>query len=126
MEKKILIVDDDPDFVASTAIVLRSRGYRVLEALSGKEGLEISRKENPDLYLVDLMMETYGEGIKMADALDRDEASRNKPRIMITSLNLQGPWGTYGDHQKVSFDQVLQKPVSPDTLLEYVERALAG
>ncbi|MFH1152627.1 MAG: response regulator [Pseudomonadota bacterium] len=125
MEKKILVIDDDPDFVTSTAIVLRSRGYQVLEALSGKEGLELSKKEKPDLYLVDLMMETYGEGIKLADALDKDEYAKDKPRIMITSLSIQGPWGTYSDHQKVSFDLVLQKPVSPETLLKTVEKVLA-
>ena len=124
MGKKILIIDDDPDFIMTTGMVLKSAGYEVIEALSGKEGLEKSKQEDPDLYIVDLMMETYSEGAKLAEALSEDEKTADKPKIMITSVDIKGPWSSYGQDQKISFDHVLQKPVSPDSLLKYVKKVL--
>ena len=123
--KKILIIDDDPDFVRSTGIVLRSAGYEVLEAFSGKEGLEKSRSDKPDLYIIDLMMETYSEGSNLVKILIEDEEAKDKPRIMITSVDLKGPWDSYPQDEWLECDFLLQKPVSPDDLLEYVDRALA-
>jgi len=123
--KKILIIDDDPDFVRATGIVLKSAGYEVLEAFSGKEGLEKSRSDKPDLYIIDLMMETYSEGSNVVKVLSEDEEARDKPRIMITSVDLKGPYDYYPQDEWLACDFLLQKPVSPNDLLDYVERALA-
>ena len=123
--KRILIIDDDPDFVRSTGMILKSAGYEVLEAFSGKEGLEKSKAENPDLYIIDLMMETYSEGTLVVDALIEDENTRDKPRIMITSVDLKGPWDSYPGDEWLRCDFLLQKPVSPAELLKYVEKAIA-
>lgn len=123
--KKILIIDDDPDFVESTGIVLKSAGYEVLEAFSGKEGLEKSKTDKPDLYIIDLMMETYSEGSNVVDALAKDEETKDKPRIMITSVDLKGPWDSYPKNEWLDCDYLLQKPVSPEDLLKYIEEALA-
>ncbi len=120
---KILIIDDDPDFVKSTGIVLKSSGYEVVEAYSGKEGLEKAKSEKPDLYIIDLMMETYSEGSNVVDALIKDEETRDKPRIMITSVDLKGPWDSYPQDDWLSCDFILQKPVAPQDLIGYVEKA---
>jgi CheY-like chemotaxis protein len=122
--KKILIIDDDPDFVRTTGIVLKSAGYEILEAYSGKEGLEKSKSEKPDLYIIDLMMETYSEGSNVVKALKEDKEAKDKPRIMITSVDLKGPWDSYPQDEWLTCDFLLQKPVAPDNLLEYVDRAL--
>ncbi len=121
---KVLIIDDDPDFVKSTGTVLKSGGYEVVEAYSGKEGLEKSKTEKPDLYIIDLMMETYSEGSNVVKALAEDEETKEKPRIMITSVDLKGPWDSYPEDDWMPCDYVLQKPVSPSDLLKYVNRAL--
>jgi CheY-like chemotaxis protein len=123
--KRILIIDDDPDFIRATGIVLKSAGYEVIEAFSGKEGLERSRSEKPDLYIIDLMMETYSEGSNVIKTLLEDEDAKDKPRIMITSVDLKGPWDSYPQDEWLACDFLLQKPVSPDDLLDYVERAMA-
>jgi CheY-like chemotaxis protein len=123
--KRVLIIDDDPDFVKSTGIVLKSAGYEVLEAYSGKEGLEKSETDNPDLYIIDLMMETYSEGANVVDALNKKEKTKNKPKIMITSVDLKGPWDSYQQNDWLACDFLVQKPVRPDDLLRYVEKALA-
>lgn len=122
--RKVLIIDDDPDFVKSTGTVLKSGGYEVVEAYSGKEGLEKSKTEKPDLYIIDLMMETYSEGSNIVKALTDDEETKEKPRIMITSVDLKGPWDSYPEDDWMPCDYVLQKPVSPGDLLQYVNRAL--
>jgi CheY-like chemotaxis protein len=124
MAKRVLIIDDDPDFVKSTGIVLKSAGYEVLEAYSGKEGLEKSDTENPDLYIIDLMMETYSEGANVVDALNKKEKTKQKPKIMITSVDLKGPWSSYQQSDWLACDFLVQKPVRPDDLLRYVEKAL--
>jgi len=123
--KKILIIDDDPDFVKTTGIILKSAGYEIIEAYSGKEGLEKSESEKPDLYIIDLMMETYSEGSKVVEALIENPEMRDKPRIMITSVDLKGPWASYPQDEWLSCDYILQKPVAPNDLLEYVERVLS-
>jgi CheY-like chemotaxis protein len=122
--KKILVIDDDPDFVKSTGIVLKSAGYEVVEAYSGKEGLEKSDTDNPDLYIIDLMMETYSEGANVVDALNKKEKTKNKPKIMITSVDLKGPWDSYHQNDWLACDFLVQKPVRPNDLLRYVEKAL--
>ena len=122
--KKILIIDDDPDFVKTTGIVLKSAGYEIVEAYSGKEGLEKSESEKPDLYIIDLMMETYSEGSKVVESLIKNTETSSKPRIMITSVDLKGPWDSYPQDDWLSCDFVLQKPVAPSDLLEYIDRAL--
>lgn len=122
--KKILIIDDDPDFVRTTGLVLKSAGYEVLEAFSGKEGLERSKSDKPDLYIIDLMMETYSEGSNVVKALVEDDETKDKPRIMITSVDLKGPWVSYPQDEWLACDFLLQKPVSPDDLLKHVEKAL--
>ncbi|MBN1226799.1 MAG: response regulator [Deltaproteobacteria bacterium] len=123
--KKILIIDDDPDFVKTTGIILKSAGYEIIEAYSGKEGLEKSESEKPDLYIIDLMMETYSEGSKVVEALIKNSETSDKPRIMITSVDLKGPWASYPQDEWLSCDYILQKPVAPNDLLEYVERVLS-
>jgi CheY-like chemotaxis protein len=122
--RKVLIIDDDPDFVKSTGKVLKTGGYEVVEAYSGKEGLEKSKTEKPDLYIIDLMMETYSEGSNVVKALTEDEETKEKPRIMITSVDLKSPWDSYPEDDWMPCDFVLQKPVSPSDLLKYVNKAL--
>jgi len=122
---RVLIIDDDPDFVRSTGMVLKSAGCQVLEAFSGQEGLEKSKVENPDLYIIDLMMETYSEGFRIVEALLKDEKTKDKPRIMITSVDLKGPWDSYPLNEWSKCDFLLQKPVHPGELLKYVEKAIA-
>jgi len=124
-KEKILVIDDDPDFVRTTGMILKSAGYEVIEAFSGKEALEKSKAEQPDLYLIDLMMETYSEGSNLAKTLSENEDTKGKPRIMITSVDLRGPFESYASQEWVPCDVIMQKPVSAKDLLENVMKALA-
>jgi hypothetical protein len=70
------------------------------------------------------MMETYSEGTNVVDALVKNKKTKNKPRIMITAVDLRGPWNSYPQNEWLDCDFLLQKPVLPDDLLRYVEKAL--
>ena len=61
-KQKILIIDDDEDFRISIRTLLESHNYAVSEAESGKQGLQKVKEENPDLIVLDIMMETIDEG----------------------------------------------------------------
>jgi CheY-like chemotaxis protein len=123
-KEKILVIDDDPDFVRTTGMILKSAGYEVIEAFSGKEGLEKSKTEDPDLYVIDLMMETYSEGSNLAKTLGEREETKGKPKIMITSVDLCGPYVSSASQELVGCDIIMQKPVLPKDLLENVRKAL--
>ena len=71
------------------------------------------------------MMETYSEGSNVVDALAKDEETKDKPRIMITAVDLKGPWDSYPQNEWLDCDYLLQKPVSPDDLLKYVKGAFS-
>ena len=63
---RILVVDDDPDFVEMHKALLENEGYEVFTASSGREGLDRVRTELPDLIILDLMMESHDSGFSFA------------------------------------------------------------
>src|SRR4030042_6155863 len=83
---KILLIDDDPDFVEATKVVLESQPYEVITALSGKEGLEKVREQKPDLILLDIIMPGV-DGFQVCQQLKKDRQLAKIPVIMITSFS---------------------------------------
>ncbi len=123
---KILLVDDDPDFLDMHRAVLENHGYAVLTATSGQEGLERVRTEMPDLIILDLMMEKHDAGFSFSKSVKTDPLFRKIPILMVTSvaeatgfrfsLEEDGYW--------MKTDDFLDKPVMPEVLLERVDRLL--
>ena len=70
---KILVVDDDIDYVESTAAILEANGYEVVAAYDGKEGFEKAKDKLPQLMLVDLMMNTINEGYDLVRNIRSDK-----------------------------------------------------
>ena len=86
---KILIVDDEEDFRNSVRTLLESHDYEVIEAISGKDGLQKVVEHEPDLILLDIMMETFEEGYGISQAIKFQEPYkkyRNIPIIMVSSI----------------------------------------
>jgi CheY-like chemotaxis protein len=133
MSKKILIVDDDRDLVASLAQVLRGNGYEVAAAYSGADGLKALLAERPDLVILDVMMETDTAGFEAADVIrGRRETSRYRefrdvPIIILTAIG-QVTNSRFSMDQADSFlpgtNEFLTKPVDLDELLGKVAGAL--
>ena len=88
MAKKILIIDDDADFLASVSEVLTHQGYAVVTAINGKEGLQKALGERPDLIILDIMMEHDWAGYEVNQAVKfgSDESAATVPIIMVSSI----------------------------------------
>ncbi len=84
---RVLIVDDDPKAIAAMDNLLRSEGYTVLKAANGKEGIEMSKKELPDLIVLDLMMPEIS-GFDVVDALRSEDKTASIPIVILTAMDL--------------------------------------
>ena len=127
MEKKakILLVDDDVDFVEATKIVLESKPYEVIVAYGGGEGLQKARKENPDLILLDIIMPVK-DGFTVAEQLKKDPQLSKIPVVMLTSFSTRGA-GTGIPRSRgatLEAEDYIEKPVTPEELLRRVETYL--
>jgi len=122
-QKKILVVDDDPDFVDAVTTVLESRGYAVTSAADGAEGFRKAKAENPDLILLDVMMATKTEGFDAARQLKTDKDTSRIPVVLVTGIRkeMNLPFGFEPDEEWLPVGAVLEKPVLPDILIKTVE-----
>ena len=84
MAKKILIVDDEEDFVDMVKMRLKANGYETSEAYNGTEGLKKAENENPDLILLDIMMPKK-DGYTMLRELKVKDATKSIPVIVLTA-----------------------------------------
>jgi len=122
MAKKVLIIDDDPDFVESIVNLLEARGYEVQSAANGQEGLEKAKADAPNLIILDVMMTTKDEGFNVARQLNEIEGVKGTPVVMVTGVRreMNLPFGFEPDETWLPVKEVLEKPVKPDTLLKAV------
>jgi two-component system alkaline phosphatase synthesis response regulator PhoP len=127
MEKraKILLVDDDKDFIESTRIVLESKPYQVIVASNGDEGLRKAREEKPDLILLDVIMPVK-DGFTAAEQLKKDPQLSKIPTLMLTAFAVKGRETQIPVSRGLSLEteDYIDKPVSPQELLARVERQL--
>jgi len=127
MEKrpKILLVDDDPDFVEATKIILESKPYEVIVAADGDEALRKAREENPDLILLDIIMQVEN-GFTAAEQLKKDPQLSKIPVIMLTSFSSRGQATSIprGRGFSLEAEDYIEKPVSPEELLDTVQQYL--
>jgi CheY-like chemotaxis protein len=123
---KILLVDDDPDFLEMHKAVLQNHGYDVLTATSGQEGLERVRAEIPALIILDLMMEKHDAGFSFSKTVKTDPLFRKIPILMVTSVaEATGfRFSLEDDGYWMKTDDFLDKPVMPEVLLERVDKLL--
>ena len=122
-EKKILIIDDDPDFVESVKRVLEARGYIVDTAPNGTEGIEKAKVFLPNLIFLDVMMTKNTEGFEVSRELTKDDTLKSIPVIMITGIRekMNLAFGFEPDNTWLPVKAVLEKTIKPDQLLAKVE-----
>ncbi|MDD5217267.1 MAG: response regulator [Candidatus Omnitrophica bacterium] len=126
MSKRILVIDDDAEFVDAVAGILRSKDYLVSYAASGKEGIKKVLADGADLIILDVMMTHRTEGFEVARKLKVDPKTAQIPIVMITGIRkeMNLPFGFDVDSQWLPVKAVLEKPVKPQVLLETIEHAL--
>ncbi len=122
---KVLVVDDDPDFVRVTSRVLEKAGHVIVSAANGAQALESMRQEAPDLVLLDVMMSYILDGLDVSREMAEDPDLREIPVIMVTSLTAVRGSVAFPTDEYAPVDEWLTKPVNPETLLERVNAALA-
>ena len=86
MEKKVLLVDDEVDFVKVNKVALENKGYKVVAAYDEKEALEKALKEKPDVIILDVMLKKKTGGFNVSRELRKYEEIRNTPIIMLTAI----------------------------------------
>jgi CheY-like chemotaxis protein len=86
--EKILLVDDDIDIINSIKPVLEHKGYKVIFAHNKKDGLQKAINENPDLAILDVMMDTHFEGFELAHEIRTNPATKEMRLAMHTSIDV--------------------------------------
>jgi len=126
MAKKILIVDDDPDFTTSTSGILEAEGFSVISASNGKEGFVKGKEENPDAILLDVMIEDAGAGLDIARRLRDDQKTARIPVILLTGIRRADQLlESYAPGEKwPNVKAALEKPVNPDYLIKTLKNAI--
>lgn len=128
MQKKarILIVDDDADFVESTKTVLESKPYDVIVARNGDEGLRMAKEEKPDLIILDVIM-PMKDGFTAAEQIKKESDLSEIPVLMLTAFSSKSGETSIPRSRGYTLEaeDYIEKPVSPDELLSRVERYLA-
>ena len=121
-KKRILIVDDDPDFAAAITKILTTAQYEVEKAGSLQAGMKAIEERKPDLILLDVMMEKYDDGFNMCYDLKHDERYRHIPVIMITAVTeVTGlKFSPETDGEYLQAEGYLRKPINAEVLLEKV------
>ncbi|MBN2506543.1 MAG: response regulator [Verrucomicrobia bacterium] len=122
--KRLLIIDDDPDFVAGLKAILVKAKYDVDVAYNPKSGLQALRTKAYDLLLLDVMMGRGAEGIMIARKLGKDPTLRDLPVLIITGIREQMAFlfpGQAVHPHFVPVDELVEKPVEPKLLLEKVQ-----
>jgi DNA-binding response OmpR family regulator len=123
---KILLVDDDRDFVTATKAVLESRSdYEVLTASDGVFGLAIARAERPDLIILDVLM-PFEDGFTAAKEMRDDPELSQIPIMMLTSFSYRmGETDiSVAQGMELEAEDYVEKPVSPQELLRRVDKLL--
>lgn len=126
---KILVADDDPDIRESLQAILESKEYTVVTAVDKTDGMEKIKAEKPDLAILDIMMSTWEDGLKMSRELKKDPQFKDMPIMMLTGIKSETGIdfkATAGDPAWCPVDVYLEKPVEPDILLAEVAKLLSG
>ncbi len=132
-EAKILIVDDDPDIVEALKMTLEANNYKVFTAANGTEGLKQVKAVNPDLIILDVMMDTITEGFQVSYQLrnpdpNSEYAAYSKiPILMLTAIveKKRMKFSPEADGDFLPVDDFVEKPIRPQALLEKVKKLLA-
>lgn len=127
---KILVIEDDADMVTAIRMPLEANDYEVYEASTGEEGLQKVKEVEPDLIILDVMMETTTAGFQVSlqlrspDPQSEYAAYRDIPIVMLTAIHTTTSLRFAPDEEYLPVDVFLDKSVDPDKLLSTIEELL--
>ena len=118
--KKILVVEDNETNMYLICFILRNKGYEVIEARSGEDGVEIAIKEMPDMVLMDIQLPGI-DGMETTRRIRKSGACGDIPIVALTSYAMTG------DREKTlkaGCTGYIEKPINPDTFMDEIEKYL--
>ena len=127
-DKKILVIDDDADFVESIKVILEAKGYRVFSAANKDDGLAKIKEIMPDLIIMDVMLEKMSDGFDLSRKLKSDEKYKKIPLLMLTAIGDKTGFkfsDVAGDKIWLPVDDYAEKPIKPEELISKVERLIS-
>ena len=119
---RVLVVEDNPDNMLLTIMLLESAGHTVLSAIDAEGGLTLAREEHPDLILMDVQLPGM-DGLEATVLLKRDEATRAIPVLALTALAM------HGDEERIraaGCDGYIAKPMGIQQFIATIASQLAG
>jgi len=117
----IAIIDDDPDILDASSLVLKSRGFNIVTANNPVDGYKIVKEKKPDLIILDVMMDEPDDGFFLAQKFRKEKIKT--PILMYTSVS-KAIGLDFGKNEMVPVDDFVEKPISPDELVKKVEALL--
>jgi len=123
-KKKIIVIDDDPEFVQFMTLLLEDNGYASVVAFDGQQGLEKTRAERPDLILLDITMPEKS-GVKYYREVRDDPDLKHIPVVMVTGVTPDFKKFISSRRQVPPPDGYISKPVNKQDLLDTISRLVA-
>jgi len=122
---KILIIDDEPEFVEIVRTILATKQYKVSSAYNANEAFAKLEEEIPDAIILDVMMGKGAEGFIFARKMRKDSRFAKIPVLMLTALREKTGFDFPGKRIHPKFlpvDEYMEKPIEPDVFLEKIEQ----
>jgi two-component system cell cycle response regulator DivK len=122
MSATVLLIEDNEKNRYLTTFLLEKFGYQVIQAVDGKTGLELARKEPPDLILLDIQLPEM-DGYAVARELMKSQTLRNVPIVAVTS------YAMVGDRERIlaaGCAGYIEKPINPTTFVTEIEQYLSS
>lgn len=117
----IAIIDDDPDILDASSLVLKSKGFDVITATNPKDGYAIVKEHNPALIILDVMMDEPDDGFFLAQKFRKENI--HTPILMYSSVS-KAVGMDFGANEMVPVDDFVEKPITPEELIQKVEKLL--
>ncbi len=126
VEKTILIIDDDRDYVEALRVVLENHGYRVEQAYNIRDGRLSVTSHRPDLIILDVMMDRHTDGFDFCSELKQDHTCADIPILMVTAVTEKTgfKFSPVTDGEYCQADEYVSKPIPVSDLLSRVNRLI--
>lgn len=119
---RILVVDDDPEFVEITRTILEAHHYDVASASNGELAMAEMRRQRPDLVLLDVMMSSMLDGLELSHEMREDPELKSVPVIMVSCIISSPHASLFPTDESIPIDGWISKPMDPEDLLKKIRR----
>ncbi len=125
-QAKVLVIDDDQDMVAALEVLLETEDFQVLSATNADEGIDLARRERPDVVVLDLLL-TPRSGIEVYQELRREPALQGTKVLFLSALKQKIHRDRFSPELEACWEaeDFLDKPVEPETLVERIRQLVA-